>query len=779
MDKIPRILLVAAILSTALSGCSDGGTSPGSGRRDSPFEERAYTLVVQEAEREVRRTSAGDFPVPWAPGFTATRFDSTLLTVREGFDLPEAFLDRWREELTARLVEYRQAADDTIGDFGWVWLGSGEDSEEASSVKFERPLVFWPVQGDRIETTAPASVLKFDTTSLFDLRDQHKGKPEFEGSGIADLVCENIIRSDDSIVLDYRLRIYGQGVMRFFYLAGQEWLLTGEEQGVAGDREESCDFEVSRNGYREFSRDPSGKWDLVRDVFAETWHAQSTESDMFIHESTLDGPNAHYSLALSDLGSREDPPVRLFADVYDFGAAGDGITLDTRAINAAIEDCNEAGGGTVYFPPGVFLSGSIHMRSNVTLKIEDGAILRGTTNMSRYDPREPNPWSPYQDNSHSYFHRSLIWGENLENVAILGPGIIDGSDAFEPWPILNAPPPPPLGWILSTLLYQINEDLFPRGPKPVALKSCRNILIKDIKIQHAPDEAILITGCDFALIDGFTAREVRVDGIDPDGCTKVTIARCEIKSLDDAVAIKSGYALGVKKSCEDILVKNCLLSTFINALKIGTESIGDFRNIVFRDCLIHILPGFPSFAGISLISVDGGTIDGVTASGITMQNVNYPLFIRLGDRLRAPDNPTVGQIRNVNIENVTAAGGIGTGASSITAVAGRCVGENIKLEDIDVVCKGGQRSLYTYLPVPEIRESDGFYPDPPYILPGRPAAYGFFCRHVRGLEFQRVRLGFEIPDLRAALICEDVVGLVIEDLETEHAHHGAPSVILR
>jgi hypothetical protein len=180
-----------------------------------------------------------------------------------------------------------------------------------------------------------------------------------------------------------------------------------------------------------------------------------------------------------------------------------------------------------------------------------------------------------------------------------------------------------------------------------------------------------------------------------------------------------------------------------------------------------------------MISADGGKIDGLAASSIRMKNVNYPIFIRLGDRLRSPENPSVGSVRNISVSNVRATGGIGTGASLIISVPGSHVGEGIRLDDIEIICRGGGSLLSSFLPVPELRESEGAYPDPPYIVPGKPPAYGFFCRHARGLTFRNVRLGFEIPDRRAALITEDVEGLLIEGLEAQTASRGAPSVITR
>ena len=248
------------------------------------------------------------------------------------------------------------------------------------------------------------------------------------------------------------------------------------------------------------------------------------------------------------------------------------------------------------------------------------------------------------------------------------------------------------------------------------------------------------------------------------------------------VRVKEGenpeYALRrFKRSCENITIKNCLLSTFINALKIGTESVGNFHHITYRNCIISNSPNLPSYAGISIISVDGGVVDSVAASDITLIHVNYPIFIRLGDRLRSPENQSVGKIQNISICNLTSIGG--KKASSITAVPGSYVGENITFHNLTIICRGGGRRISSYRTPLERRESHGVYPDPPYILPGPPPAYGFFCRHVKGLSFFDVQLGFQRRDLRAALICEDIDDLFLSGFEAERTLFGSPSIIIR
>lgn len=188
-------------------------------------------------------------------------------------------------------------------------------------------------------------------------------------------------------------------------------------------------------------------------------------------------------------------------------------------------------------------------------------------------------------------------------------------------------------------------------------------------------------------------------------------------------------------------------------------------------------PNLPSYAGISVICVDGGVIDGLTASDTTLLHVNYPIFIRLGDSLRSPEHPSIGKIQNIAIYDLLSFGA--KKASSITAVPGSYVGGNIIFRNMTILYRGGGHRISSLRTPPERRESNGVYPDPPYILPGTPPAYGFFCRHVNGLSFIDVYLGFEHRDLRAAVICVDVDDVLFSGFHAERVLFGAPSIIIK
>jgi len=394
-------------------------------------------------------------------------------------------------------------------------------------------------------------------------------------------------------------------------------------------------------------------------------------------------------------------------NVRDHGATGDGITLDTGVINKAIEACSAAGGGTVYFPPGTYLSGSIRLKSNIALYLDTGATLLGAANdINAYDPPEDNPWDMYQDFGHSHWHNSLIWGEGLENIAIMGQGTIDGGG-------MDIEDPEPGG-----------------GDKTIALKLCKNIVIKDITIKHAGHFAVLPTGCDNMVIDSVTVDTNR-DGINLDCCRNVRVSNCAINTpIDDALCLKTSYALGEKRVTENVTVTNCLISGFAEGslidgsydttgrhcggIKFGTESNGDFKNIVISNCVFDTCD-----IGFSIGTMDGGTIENVTISNITMRNLNgAPIFLRVGNRGRGPDNPPPGKIRDFNISNVFVKGANG---SHITGVPGHPV-EDVSLNNIKIIYDGGGTKENAQTVPPEREKAY-------YHLSGPLPSYGFFIRH--------------------------------------------------
>ncbi len=457
----------------------------------------------------------------------------------------------------------------------------------------------------------------------------------------------------------------------------------------------------------------------------------------------------------------EQPGIAVW-NVRNFGAAADGRNLDSPAINRVIEACSRAGGGEVLLPAGTYLSGSIRLKSNIQLTIGAGAVILGAPpEMKAYDPAEPFEGKAYQDGGHTYFHNSLIWGENLKNVSITGPGWIDGGGLTRRDRAVDAGP-------IDT------------GDKAIALKLCTNVLIRDITIYHGGHFAIIATGCDLVTVDNVTIDTNR-DGIDLDCCRNATVSNCRINApSDDALCPKSSFALGKPWVTENLTIVNCQVSGFEEGtlldgrmlpslgrngrIKFGTESNGGFRNITVTNCT------FRQCKGLALEEVDGGILDNIAISNLTMMGVSdYPIYITLGRRNRGPDSVTVGQARRILISNVVATGIDRMSGIQITGVPGHPI-EDVRLENILLVFNGGGTKEDAARVPPEL---DRGYPEPRRI--GVMPAYGLFVRHARRLELADIRVGFEKEDFRPAMVCTDVEGLEVDHFQAQLAAGVVPA----
>lgn len=474
-------------------------------------------------------------------------------------------------------------------------------------------------------------------------------------------------------------------------------------------------------------------------------------------------------------------------DVTAFGAKGDGKTQNREAINKAIEAASAAGGGTVEFPAGTWLTGSLRLRSNVTLRLERGAVIEASSEVSAYDEPEPNQWDRFQDFGHSHFHNSLIWGENIENVAIIGGGRISG----------------------KALTRGERGGL---GDKAIALKLCRNVTLRDVSIATGGHFGVLATGVDNLTIDNLMIDTNR-DGIDIDSCRNVRISNSSINAPnDDAIVLKGSHALGAARASENITITNCLVSGFeigslldgtykrtvqrapdrdgpTGRIKIGTESEGDFRNITISNVV------FDTSRGLALESVDGAHIEDVAVSNITMRDVsNAPIFIRLGSRMRAPEGTPVGSIRRINISNVVVYNADPRYGSIISGIPGHEV-EDVKLSGIRILYRGGltldqvARQPADLVNTFFFRASGGVPPREPYDTPerekeypepsmfGMMPAYGFFIRHAKGIELNQVDVAYMKEDRRPAFVLDGVEGISLENCRAARAE-GAPALVL-
>jgi polygalacturonase len=461
-----------------------------------------------------------------------------------------------------------------------------------------------------------------------------------------------------------------------------------------------------------------------------------------------------------------------FCNVRAFGAVGDGQHLDSPAIDKAIAAISGSGGGTVVVPAGTYLCGSIHLKSNIHLLIDVGATILGAPqNMNVYDETEPWTNNPYQDGGHCYFHNSLIWGENLSNVSITGRGTINGggltnSDrlldrmcGYTAWANKTAPPAP--GTYPPIRL----------GNKSIALKLCRNVLIRDITIVHGGHFAILVTGCDNMTVDN-VMMDTNRDGIDIDCCRNTTVSNCRINSPnDDALCPKSSFALGRNVVTENLTIVNCQVSGFQEGtlvdgtmkpslrangrIKFGTEASGGFRNCTVSNCT------FRSCKGLALEEVDGGIMEDITVNNLTMVDVmNYAIYITTGTRNRGGNLQQASSCRNILISNVIADN---VGEHSGIQIMGTPAQplENIRLDNIRLISQGGGTAQEASQVPPELGTG---YPEPKSV-----SAYGIFARHVRGLELANIDTSFEKVDLRPPASFSDIDGLEIDNFKPQVA----------
>ncbi len=443
----------------------------------------------------------------------------------------------------------------------------------------------------------------------------------------------------------------------------------------------------------------------------------------------------------------------LFVNVLDFGAVNNGKTISTQAIQKAIDDCAKKGGGTVHFPAGRYITGTIFLKSFITINLESGAVIEGSKNLSDYPVVESGIRS-YTDN---YTNKSLIYGENLENIALTGRGIIDGNGA---------------SFKVSDEIRKANIfDSYKMRPYMIRIINCENVKVKDISIINSPMWVQHYMACRNVNIDGITVNS-RVnsnnDGIDIDACDGVRISNCNIISGDDAIVLKST----LDKPCRNITITNCVISSDCNAFKLGTESNGDFHNISLSNCIIHD----NRLAGIALEMVDGGSLNNVTVSDVNMHTVGCAIFIRLGNRARPfmENNPKaytnrqeakndlkkpgMGSLFNVMISNIQATN-VGKTGCSITGIPS-FPARNITLSNIRLSFSGGGTEELVNRTIEEFPDK---YPE--FGMFGTLPAYGFFCRHVTGLTLANIDLSYQEPDYRPAIWLSDVKDSRISDLK--------------
>jgi polygalacturonase len=431
--------------------------------------------------------------------------------------------------------------------------------------------------------------------------------------------------------------------------------------------------------------------------------------------------------------------VECAVNIEDYGAVGDGKTINTTFIQKAIDEVSEQGGGVVVFPAGDFVSGTIIVKDNITLHLSEGACLKGSRNGDDYPQTVPKIRS-YTDN---YVKQSLLYGEDVHTIAITGRGKIDGQgDAFY--------------W----------KEYVGR-PYVIRFINCKNILIDGITLVNSPMWMQHYLSCDDLTIQNihvFNHGGYNNDGLDIDSCSNVRVSNCTIDSDDDALCLKST----TNQPCENITITNCVLSSHCNAFKAGTESNGGFKNITLNNTAIHSPKQSKSvygkqrgLAGIALEIVDGGVLERVAISNIVMEGISVPLFLRLGNRARPiqekSDKPDIGVFKDVVINNIVASNVSRIGCS-ITGQIQHDI-ENVSIQNVIFEFEGGGTSADFHQSVPEKTSA---YPESTMfgVLP----AYGFYVRHVDGLSLKDIQLRFDQRDERPSIVCDDVKNVQLNGL---------------
>lgn len=481
------------------------------------------------------------------------------------------------------------------------------------------------------------------------------------------------------------------------------------------------------------------------------------------------GVNILYVLCLFSFATETKTIYKL----TDFGAKADGVTLNSTAIQKAIDTANANGGGIVSFSEGVYLSGSIELKSNVSINLEKGAILLGSTNP--FDYHRMNRW------------KALIMADGQTNIGISGEGTIDGQGLQL---ALNADSLYHLG-ILKDPNYRVRRKRVSEYERPqiIEMVNCKNVSITDVQIQNASCWVQTYDLCENLLIDGINVYSDAFwnnDGIDISDCHNVRITNCLVNSADDGICLKSHSPNHFNDS---IYIANCTVRSSASAIKFGTASLGGFKNIKIEN--IKIYDTYRS--AIALESVDGGTLENIEISGIFATNTGNALFIRLGHRNQ---DGKPGALRNVHIRNIKVeiskdrpdndyilkgpalAFFHNPFPASITGIPGAEV-ENVVIEDIEIIYPGGAHKGYAYVPLNRLNDiSEQIADYPEFSNFGELPAWAFYVRHVNGLTMKNISLVLKNSDFRSAYVFDDVSNLKLEN-PTIIGHGSHPQIILK
>jgi len=464
-------------------------------------------------------------------------------------------------------------------------------------------------------------------------------------------------------------------------------------------------------------------------------------------------------------------------DVRDYGAVGDGRTLCTAGLNRAVEAAAAAGGGTVLVPAGRYLTGTVYLKSHVTLDLGPGAVVVGSTSLGDYPenpPPEPVDTVPFRRLQPRYpaaleYGRFAIFSATgQDHVRITGSGAIEGQGDHPNFSKRE---------LIARGLSR--QDAHARRPFGLSFVRCREVAVDGVTLRNLASWTQSYLDCDGVRVEGVTVdsagEDRNNDGIDLDGCRNFRVTGCRFNTGDDAICLKSSFAL-----CENGVIANCVIRSRVNAVKFGTASLAGFRSVAISNLAVESAGA----SGLALEIVDGGLLEGIVASNLTLNEVGAAFFIRLGDRGRTwmrPDDHVVGSLRHVLIENVTAstiqpfAGN--PFASSISGLPGHPV-EDVRIRGLRLMPQQGYpRDGARALSAAAVLESETDYPE--FGMFGPLPASGLYVRHARDIVLEDIQVAPAAPEYRPALFCQDVAGLRVSGLAAPVQPDGEPVVFLR
>ncbi|MFD5400521.1 glycosyl hydrolase family 28 protein [Streptomyces griseorubiginosus] len=415
-------------------------------------------------------------------------------------------------------------------------------------------------------------------------------------------------------------------------------------------------------------------------------------------------------------------------DVRDYGAKGDGSANDTPAVNKAINAATSAaGGGVVRFPPGDYKSkNTIHMKSHVTLSLDKGATLQGSS-ADTYDKAEANPYDAYQDYGHSHFHNAMIHGDRLTDIGFVGQGVIDG-----------------MGELIT------GNPKSGEADKIISLTRCDGLTIGDgLTLRRGGHFAALVNGCENVTSDHLTIDTASDrDGWNIISTTNVTVTNATIRANDDALVFKSDYALGAKLPNGHVRVGDSFLSArCCNALMFGSETCGDFSDYRFENIRID----GADKSGLGMVSMDGAKISDVHYRDIAMTNVHSPIMQKIGTRKRCGNSPGVGSISDITYDDITATGSSPSFSPTLWGETGHRI-KGVTFNHVDITVPGGNGTMSTGVPGNDPKDYN------PKAIGTRPA-YGWYLHNADDIRFTDSSVKFAADDGRPAFLANAADGI--------------------